>query len=382
MLTLLLLGLSIHTFKIKNKVESSETINDKANNIQLTEYEASDMVELGEYKEMTVSIDVPDKVTETDLKNYVNKVLLSYPKYNLIERINVEKKDCVEIDLVGILKGEDSPCVEDKGIIVELSNSDMIKEIQSALVGKSTGDSFDVEYTYPDNFADAEYSGKTIVFKINVKNIYEKEIMTYQTLTEDYARNVLGCRTVDEFLSQIKTEMYEIITTYETTAVEEAVVNKILSTSSFHVPEEYYELKFQQEQELFINQYCNGDESLYEKQIYNYTGLQPADYEKTMRKEMKDMVHFELVATLIAEKEEYTTESAEYKSFINTQLDGSSISDEKALYELTGTSVEDGKDYVKKQFYMQIATEYLVNNVTVERTADANVTDLIFTTEN
>jgi len=121
---------------------------------------------------------------------------------------------------------------------------------------------------------------------------------------------------------------------------------------------------------------------LYEKQIYNYTGLKLADYEKTMRKEMKDMVHFELVATLIAENEGYTIESAEYKSFINTQLDGSSISDEKTLYELTDTSVEDGKDYVKKQFYMQIATEYLVNNVTVERTADANVTDLIFTTEN
>jgi len=40
--------------------------------------------------------------------------------------------------------------------------------------------------------------------------------------------------------------------------------------------------------------------------------------------------------------------------------------------------MEDGEKYVEKQFYMQMVTEYLINNTKVERTEDATVTGLVF----
>jgi len=378
LLIVVIVALAVMAANRKDETNTHSKKEEQTNTVKLEEYNISEMAKLGNYKDMTVSVDVPNAVTQEDLENYVNKVLLSYPKYNQTGHTEVQDKDCVEIDLKGILKDDNSPCLDEKGIIVDLSNSDMIKEIQSALAGKCVGDTFDVLYTYPDNFADNDYSGKSITFTVTVKNIYEKEIVTYQTMTDDYAKNVLGCRTTDEFLSQIKTEMYEIITTYEQTAIEDAVVNKILNICSFDVPEEYFELKLEQEKELFVNQYCGGDTSLYEEQIYNYTGLKLADYEKTMREEIKDLIYFELIAVLIAEEEGYTTESAEYKSFISTQLDDSNIENEESLYELTKTSMEDGEKYVEKQFYMQMVTEYLINNTKVERTEDATVTGLVF----
>lgn len=359
-----------------DSVDDTESLEENSGWIHFSPEET---IELCNYKELSVTIDVPEKVTDDDMASYVNQVLKNYPTYELLEQNIVKKNDCVFIDLSGVLEGEEQPCVESKEEVVVLGESVLLKEIQDALIGKKVGESFQVKYTYPDNFADVTYCGKEITFSITVKGIYLRKYVTYDLLDDEYAKNVLGCRSVDEFVSQIKTEMYGIITEYEEEAIKDAVVNKILSTSSFEIPKKFYEQKFEQDKQLFINYYCSGDETLYEEQLYNYTGLSISEYKKEVYEDFKNLVNYEEAAVLIAERENISAEG--YDAYVEQQMENYNCSSLEKLYEMLTTDFESGEEYMKKQYYMYVATEYLTENSLINRTEDASVSSLVFETE-
>lgn len=345
---------------------------------KIEQYNIADMVKLCDYSNLQITIDIPETVTDADMEKYINYVLRDYPKYELLEKTKVEADDTVQIDLTGKLAGENEYVLEEKDLFVNISDTDMLKEILDSLIGKNVNEEFCVKYTYPDNFADANYSGKTIEFTVLIKGIYKASIIDFQNLDDEFAKETLGCRTVDQFVSQIKAEMYEIITYCEETAITEAVVNKVINTSAFSIPEEYYDLKVLQEKELFINLYCNGDAEIYEEQIYSYTGLSAEDYEKSLYSELESVVKFEIIASLIAKEKNYSTEDALYEQFLAEQMEAYNISDVDVFYSTMGTSVESGQVYMEKQFYINQVTEYLVGLAQVQRTENASIADYMF----
>ena len=372
----LVIGLLVQSINDSDPKDSLQKETESKEVVGWIEYSKEECIDLCDYKNMSVTIDIPEVITDEDMIMYINHVLKNYPLYDELEQKIVKESDCLFIDISGVLENEKNPCVESKDEVVILGKSNLLKEIQDSLIGKHVGDNIQVKYTYPDNFADKEYSGKTIIFSVTVKGIYSQKFITYDDLNDEYAKNVLGCRSLDEFISQIKTEMYGIISEYEKTAIEDAVINKIMATTSYRLPEELYEQKFEQEKQLFINIYCSGDESIYEKQLYNYTSLSESEYRKNNYDDFKEYVNYELAASLIMEKENFSMN--EYDSFLDQQMESYNCSSKDKLYEMLTTDFETGEDYLKRQYCMYVVTEYLTNNARVERTADASVTKIVF----
>lgn len=361
----------------KDEIENSEQLfNEGWETETLLSY-----VDVCNYKDLVVKIDAPEIVSDYDVEIYVDQVLKNFPEYKLLDKMVVDSDSCANIDIIGVLEDDTEPCLEEKGVYYIPGQSEFLTEIEKALIGRTVGDTFEVEYIYPDNFADAEYSGKKIIFTVKVNGIYEQIIRTYGELDDAFAKNVLKCRSKDEFLSQIKTEMYSVLSEYEETAISNAVINKVISESVFNVPDSYYEEKYEQDRQLFINYYCSGDESQYDKQIYNYSGYTADEYRKKIFDDFKKLVNYELAAMAIASDMEFTTESEDYRAFVETQKESYGNTSIDNLYKLLTSEFESGEEYLRKQYYMYTVTNYLCEHVKVERTADATVSGIVFENE-
>ena len=338
-------------------------------------------IKICDYENLEITIDAPEVISDYDMELYVNHVLKSFPEYELLHKTIVDKVSCVNIDIIGVLENDAEPCLEEKGVYYIPGQTKLLSEIEKALLGKSVGEIIEVNYVYPDNFVDAEYSGKKITFTVKINGIYEQIIRTYDEIDDAFAKNVLKCRSKDEFLSQIKTEMYSILSEYEEDAVSNAVINKAISESSFDVPDSYYEDKFEQDRQLFINYYCSGDETQYEKQIANYSGYTAAEYKKKVFEDFKKLVNFELVAMTIASDIGLTTESEDYVAFIEMQKESYGNTSVDNLHKLLTSKFESGEEYLKKQYYMYAVTNYLCEHVSIERTENATVSGIVFAEE-
>ena len=364
-----------------DKNETSNDASEQASDDITTswvDFSMEDCIELVDYSNMSVTIELPEMVTDADLIEYVNCVLQNYPQYNLSDKTVVEKNDCVFIDLQGILENETAACVEESDLVVNVGSGVMLPEIDETLPGKTVGDSFEVIYEYPESFADEEYRGKKITFMITVKGIYTEQFYTYDKLTDEYCKDVLQCRSTDDFLSQIKTEMYGIISDQESELINTAIMEKLVAESKFEIPETLYKQKYDQQRQQFINQYCGGDETIYEEKLEEYTGMSEKEYKDEVYDELIYAVQLELAALKIADDEKIISEEEAFNSYVAEQMENTSVTEQDSYFELFDTSYESGKEYLEKNYLIETVTQYIRDIVNVERSSDASVTRFVF----
>ena len=142
------------------------------------------------------------------------------PEYNPLDYVNVDdcdiskegkfiekdsesesqKGDVVNIDYTATEKGQDSPFVnvsdEDRTIGDNLFPDDIDKSLED----RKAGDEFDIEYTYPDDYQDDVYKGKTFQYHIKINSI--KDV----SLTDDMAMALSNGtkKTADDYRKYIR----------------------------------------------------------------------------------------------------------------------------------------------------------------------------------
>ncbi|MCC6648791.1 MAG: trigger factor [Polyangiaceae bacterium] len=82
--------------------------------------------------------------------------------------------DTIIFDLTLDLDGAPRPDAASNDVEAELGNGTLMRELDGALTGASTGDTRDVEVTFPDAHPKREFRGKKGVFHVKLKEIKER----------------------------------------------------------------------------------------------------------------------------------------------------------------------------------------------------------------
>ena len=171
---------------------------------------ALDLVKLGDYKGVEVPADV-HTVKEEDVDAQVQSMLSSYATTNQVLDREVKDGDTVNIDYVGKVDGAEfeGGSTGGNGTSVTIGVTTYIDDFLEQLIGHKPGDSFDVEVTFPDNYApNPDLSGKDAVFATTINYIEEKitpelnDEFVKEHLTETY-----GWKTADEVLAQVRSDL-------------------------------------------------------------------------------------------------------------------------------------------------------------------------------
>ena len=195
----------------------------------------ADYVTLGEYKGVEVSVDAP-VVTDEYLDSYIDYVLQSNMVTTEITDRPVEEGDIVNIDYEGKIDGVAFDGGTAQGYDLTIGSGTFIDGFEDGLIGAETGETVDVNVTFPENYQGEEVAGKDAVFTVTVNSI---SVETLPELTDEFVQGLdVGVNTVEEYRQYAYDLLMEEEQATHDSNAEIAVLEAVMAGSQIQDPPE------------------------------------------------------------------------------------------------------------------------------------------------
>lgn len=315
------------------------------------DYNASEYIELGEYK--GISVEVGDfSVKEEDLQNVISQIQEQYCNYNLVER-GVQEKDRIILNFDAYISGQKVGGFsgENYELVVGGGNF-LIDGFEEKLIGLKAGDKCAVTgLRVPENFSQEKtYAGRAITFNVEILNVYEPVLADYDdqfviALTDGVYMSV------EEYNKELMRQLEENAETNRYNAKYDAVMDKIIAgtTVTKEFPEEY--VKQREEDIARTAEFYAGVQDLtVEEYLTKIYGV------PTAREAAENIILMEFIYQEIVQKEKLSVTAKDYsKNLVATA--------QKRGYTSTERMLSDYQEMgVVKLMLMDMAEALIMNN--------------------
>ena len=274
----------------------------------------------------------------------------------------VQNGDFVIIDFVGFIDGVafQGGAAQDEPL--DIGSNSFIPGFEEQIIGHNTGEQFEINVSFPDDYHAPDLAGKDAVFEINLVTIYQ-----LPDLDLDFVRDLgMGFDSIEEFKEFIKGMLEE--QSQARMHNWEQIENVLVENTVFHkLPNN----EIEQHISLLTMQVWNeaamyGFDDLEEFIFLATEGMFLDDFvELVIRPLAKHYVEMELIIRAIAAKEGITISEAELEEMISEIPEFSE--DFKEIAELTFESFERfieayTRVYVKMDFLMGKIVDFLIDS--------------------
>lgn len=288
--------------------------------LSVLDYDPSKQVKLPkDYMNMKIKLDDSYLVTDDQIREYAENMLMYMPGYEPTDKTTVEDGDIVNLDYSGSIDGEafDGGTAEDQYLTI--GSGSFIEGFEEQLIGHDTGTEFDIDVTFPDDYASTDLAGKDAVFHVKLNNISEEKTVTYDELTDDYVAenfSAYGVSTVDEFKSMISQQLTSENQSQEQQDIQAAVLDKLVENSEVTVPDGLVDKQIEQAKKGMTEQAEMYDMEVGEF-METYYGMDMDAYIEEVTPDIEDSVVERLILQAIIKDQKIEIETADYNSFIS-----------------------------------------------------------------
>ncbi len=150
-----------------------------------------------------------------------------------IEDRAAETGDVANIDFDGYVDGVAFEGGKSEGYDLTLGSGQFIPGFEEQIVGKKTGESFDVNVSFPEDYHVSELAGKASVFKCKLNSLKKVEL---PELDDEFAKDVSEFDTLDEYKADIKAKIADRKAKAEDAAVEEKLLGMLVEKLEGDIP--------------------------------------------------------------------------------------------------------------------------------------------------
>lgn len=213
--------------------------------------------------------------------------------------------DTAVIDFDGYLDGEAFEGGKGEKFPLELGSNTFIPGFEDQVVGKSIGEEFDVNVTFPENYQAENLAGKAVVFKCKLHEIKGKEL---PELDDEFVKDVSEFDTVDELKADLKTKLEKAAADKADQDLDSALVDAIVAKMEGEVPEVMYDRRIND----IAREWSSANRIRIEDYL-KYTGLTMDQFRASFKEVAKKQVDLRLCLEQIAVNEnvEITAEDIE-----------------------------------------------------------------------
>ncbi|MGH2982788.1 MAG: trigger factor [Solirubrobacterales bacterium] len=161
---------------------------------------------LGEYKGLEVGREEPE-VPEQAVQGELDRLREAFASLKPVDRAG-QRGDVLLIDYAGEIDGESFEGGEAKDYLLELGAGRVLPELEQALEGAAAGEEREATVNFRDDYPGEEVAGKTAQFKVEVREVREKEL---PELDDDFAAEASEFDTVAELREQIESRIREVL---------------------------------------------------------------------------------------------------------------------------------------------------------------------------
>ena len=312
--------------------------------------DVSKYVTIGEYKGLELTR-TSQPVTDDDVQAEIN--------YNLedngseVKDGTVENGDTVTINFTGTIDGKefDGGSAEDYELVV--GDGEMIDGFEDGIVGMKSGETKELDLTFPDDYYEESVAGKAVVFKVTLQKFTRPA-----ELTDEWVAENTEYKTVDEYREAVKKQL-------EDTAVQTAdyglysdAWNKVQTASEIKdYPKEDVDAAKKSYQEL--NEKYVKDAGMEMADFLESQGMSEEDYESECQQYAESKVEQNLIVQGIMDAEGISLddkESLQVQNELVKQMEAGSLAELVATY---------GQNYVDESVGLLRVEKLIVDNANV-----------------
>ena len=335
---------------------------------QAIEYDASDYVELGDYKNLKITLGAYE-VTDDDVKSNIESMLYNYPDYEDLDKDTVEDGDTVNIDYEGIKDGVAFDGGTAQGAYLEIGSGSFIPGFEEGLVGKKVREKVKLDLTFPDTYGNKELAGQAVVFNVTINKIVQKIEMTYDKITDEYITKnfaAQGYNNMEELEAGIRTQLEASNESTKATDIQDAIFDKLAEVCTIKgLPDGLLESKVTE----YIEQYKSGLKANYGMEMEEYLesiGSTEEEFNQQAEEFMKESLNNQLILEAIAKKEKIDVDEEGYATYKEGIVSDYGYESEDALIE------QYGEDYVKNAYLTTKTLEMLTESADITYDKNAN----------
>ncbi len=274
------------------------------------------------YKELKLEVEEVS-VVDDEVDAEINRLQEEAAQWVLKEEGQVEEGNKVVLDYEGF-KGEEAfEGGKAENAELEIGSKSFIPGFEEALVGVKSGESKDLELTFPEEYPAEDLQGQEVIFKTTVHEIREKVL---PELNDEFVKELdeEGVETVEQLKESVKSKLLEERQNQAKVTAQDNLINQVLEHATVDIPEVMIDNEAQQLmaefQQRLSQQGLNFD--MY-KQILGQTD---EDVMAQIRPDANQRVLYRLVMNEVAKQEgvEVTPEDIEkeYQTISDTyQID-------------------------------------------------------------
>ena len=331
--------------------EESET-ETEFNVADIPEYDASEYVTLGEYKDLTVEV-TPVEVTDEQVMDKI----ASETKQTLTEG-TVESGDTVNIDYVGKIDGEEFDGGSAEGYDLEIGSCTFIDGFEDGIIGMQVGDTKDLELKFPEDYHSTDLAGKDVVFTVTVNSISR-----VPELTDEVADSVVEGMTAEAYQESVRQDLEDQAKESQKTEAEQKLLQAVYENATIDgYPEENLQYTIKRAKD-----YYEWLASMYGMSLDDYLknyGMTQDEFNEQIQPLAEEALGEEMTLLAIAKEENIEVSDEEYEAGLARYAEAQGMDDPSKLEEAYG------ENYIKNSLLQEKVLEFLYENATIEEVAE------------
>lgn len=211
------------------------------------------------------------------------------------------KDDEVIFDFDGYADGKQFEGGKAEKYSLKLGSGQFIPGFEDQMIGKSVGENFDVEVTFPEDYHAKELAGKAATFKCLIHEIKVSEL---PALDDEFVKDVSEFDTVDEYKADVRAKLEENANKAEDAKVDEQLMSALCENIEGEIPE----VMFENEAENCVRDYENRlrYQSMDLETFMKYTGQTVETLKGQFRPQAEKQVKTRLALEYVAKAESLT----------------------------------------------------------------------------
>ncbi|MBE5919482.1 MAG: hypothetical protein E7272_06510 [Pseudobutyrivibrio ruminis] len=339
------------------------------------EYDVNELVTLGDYKGIEVTLDGEYEYTDEGFDKYVADTI---SEANIYVEDNSQKEikedSIVNVDYVGskddvAFEGgsAEDQTLDVAGNCAAGTTQGYIEGFTAGLVGHKVGEEVAYEVTFPKEYGNADLAGQTVVFTFQV-NYIAKAISSVDDLTDDIVSEKFSYDTVDEYIDSLKEAYNTKLESNLKSDTETAVLNTLNNNCKVSkVPDDLLQARLDLILEMQDKQY-----QAYGTTLKDYLTSMGYDYDEEVAKikaNVEESTKTELILEAIAKAENIQVDESAYKEFVTKIYTQMGYSDETSFYKDFSVPGYGGEKYFKLAYLTEKASDFCVDNAVVNYTS-------------
>jgi trigger factor len=195
------------------------------------------------------------EISDSDIDEMIETLREQRQTWEVAER-PAKQKDMVNIDYVGSKDGEEFEGGSAKGTNLVLGSERMIPGFESGIEGKSAGDTFTLDLSFPEEYHNKELAGKQVAFEITLNSVSEQVL---PAIDEEFYKSFGVEEGGNEaFREEVTNNMRRELKTASRNKLKTKIMDSLVEAVDAEIPDALVSGEIQQLREQAMQQFGGG----------------------------------------------------------------------------------------------------------------------------